>query len=69
VTLTNPTYYEDSISDLLFGASLSMEVRLGQSFSLVLDTKMIYVNPKLTNLGKRTNLFHLQPALGIQFSF
>jgi hypothetical protein len=69
VTVSNPTYFEDTISELLFGASLSMELSLGKSFSMILDTKMLYLNPKVSNLGKRTNLFQLQPALGIQFSF
>ncbi len=69
VTVSNPTYFEDTVSELLFGASLSMELNLGKSFALILDTKMLYLNPKVTNLGKRTNLFHLQPSLGLQFSF
>jgi hypothetical protein len=69
VTVSNPTYFEDTISELLFGASLSMELSLGKSFALVLDTKMVYLNPKVSNLGKRTNLFHLQPSLGFQLSF
>jgi hypothetical protein len=69
VTVSGPTYFEDAISELIFGASLNLELSLGKSFSLVFDTKMLYLNPKLTNLGKRTNLFHLQPALGFQLSF
>ncbi len=69
VTVSNPKYFEDTISELLFGASLNMELSLGKSFALVLDTKMLYLNPKVTNLGKRTNLFHFQPSLGIQISF
>jgi hypothetical protein len=69
VTVSNTTYFEDTISELVFGASLSLELNLGKSFALVLDTKMLYLNPKLTNLGKRVNLFHLQPALGVQLSF
>ncbi len=69
VTISNPVYFEDTISGLLFGASLSMEVNLGQSLALVLDTNLNYLNPKLTNLGKRANLLNIQPTLGIQFSF
>jgi hypothetical protein len=69
VTIVNPVYFEDSIAELMFGASLSMELSLGRSFALVLDTKMVYINPSITNLGKRANLLQLQPTLGIQFSF
>ena len=69
VTVSNTTYFEDTVSELVFGASLSLELNLGKSIALVLDTKMLYLNPKLTNLGKRVNLFHLQPALGFQLSF
>lgn len=69
VTVSNPTYFEDTVSELLFGAALNMELNLGKSFALILDTKILYLNPKVTNLGKRTNLFHLQPSLGLQFSF
>jgi hypothetical protein len=69
VTVTNKTYFEDKVGELLFGASLSMELSLGRSLALILDTKMIYINPTITNIGKRANLLHLQPTLGIQFSF
>jgi hypothetical protein len=69
VTVSNPVYFEDTISELLFGASLSAELTLGRSLALVLDTKLNYVNPKVSNLGKRANLFNIQPTLGIQFSF
>jgi hypothetical protein len=69
VTVSNPVYFEDTISELLFGAELSMELNLGSSLALVLDTKLNYLNPKVTNLGKRANWLNLQPTLGIQFSF
>ena len=69
VTVSNTTFFEDTISELLFGGLLSMELSLGKSFSLVFDTKVLYLNPKLTNLGKRANLFHIQPALGFQLTF
>ncbi|MGD0782574.1 MAG: AMIN domain-containing protein [Candidatus Aminicenantales bacterium] len=69
VTVSNPTFVEDTISEPLFGASLSMELNLGNTFAVVLDTKMLYLNPKVGNLGKRTNLFQLQPSLGFQVSF
>jgi hypothetical protein len=69
VTISNPVYFEDTISELLFGASLSGELSLGRSLALVLDVKLSYLNPKVTNLGKRVNLLNLQPTLGIQFNF
>lgn len=69
VTVTNPIYFEDTVSEFIFGASLSLEVSLSKSIALVLDTKMLYINPAITNLGVRANLLHLQPALGVQFSF
>ena len=71
VTVSNPVYFEDSISELLFGALLSGELSLGRSLVLVLvlDVKLSYLNPKVTNLGMRANLLHVQPTLGIQFNF
>jgi hypothetical protein len=69
VTVSNPVYFQDTISELLIGAELSLELNLGRSFALVLDTKLNYLNPKVTNLGKRANLLNIQPTLGIQFSF
>ncbi len=69
VTVSNPAYYENTVSEPLFGASLSVELNLGKTFGLVLDTKLLYLNPKVTNLGKRANLIQLQPSLGFQVSF
>lgn len=69
VTVSKPVYFEDTISELLFGATLSAELSLSRSLALVLDMKLNYLNPKVTNLGKRVNLFNLQPTLGLQFSF
>jgi hypothetical protein len=69
VTVSNPTYFEDTISELLYGAELSLELNLGRSLAVVLDTKLNYLNPIVTNIGKRANLLNLQPTLGIQFSF
>jgi len=69
VTVSNPTYFEDTISELLYGAELSLELNLGRSLAVVLDTKLNYLNPIVTNLGKRANLLNVQPTLGIQFSF
>jgi hypothetical protein len=69
VTVSNTTTFEDTVSEFLFGASLSMELNLGRSVALVLDTKLNYLNPIVTNLGKRANLLHVQPMLGIQFNF
>ncbi len=69
VTVSNPSYFEDTISELLFGAELSLELNLGRSLAVVLDTKVNYLNPIVTNLGKRVNLLNVQPTLGIQFSF
>ncbi len=69
VTVADLTSFEDSVSELLFGASLNLEWKMGTSFALVLDAKMIYANPKVTNLGVRANLLQLQPTLGVQFTF
>lgn len=69
VTVSNPSYFEDTIAEILYGAELSVELNLGRSLALVLDTKLNYLNPKLTNLGKRVNLLNVQPTLGIQFTF
>jgi hypothetical protein len=69
VTVSNPTYFKDTVSELLYGASLSFEFHLGSVASIVFDTKMIYINPKITNLGLRANMLQLQPTLGIQLSF
>ncbi len=69
VTVADLTYFDDSVSELLFGAAFNLELKMWTSFSLVLDAKMIYANPKVTNLGVRANLLQLQPALGVQFAF
>jgi hypothetical protein len=69
ITVSDQTYFEDKIGDVLIGAALSLELRLSRSLNLVLDTKLGYLNPKVSNLGKRANLMTLQPTLGIQFSF
>ena len=69
VTISNLTYIEEEFSEFLFGALLSLEYRLTQRLSAVLDFRMIYANPKNTARGQRINLLHFQPVLGIQYSF
>jgi hypothetical protein len=69
VTVTNKTYTENSVSQLIFGASASLEYKLGQSLALVLDTKLIYLNPTIASLANRVSLIHIQPTLGIQINF
>ncbi len=69
VSVSDLTHFEDSVSELLFGAALHLELNLGASFALVLDSKIIYANPKVTNLGVRANLLQFQPALGVQYAF
>ena len=69
VSLTNIVAAEDSITELLFGADLSLELSLGRKLALVLDTKMLYLNPNLSNLGHRANLLQVQPTLSLQVSF
>ena len=53
----------------LRAAKLNVDVNLSRSLALVLDTKMNYLNPKVTNMGKRANLLSVQPTLGIRLSF
>lgn len=69
VTVSDLTYFDDSVTEFSFGASLCLELSLGTSFALVLDTRLIYANPKVANLGVRVNLLQVQPTLGVQFAF
>jgi hypothetical protein len=68
-TITDLTYIEDSFTDIMIGVALDFEYILSKSFSLVADAKLIYINPKIDNLGTRINLFHIQIGAGIQFVF
>ena len=69
ITISNLTYIEEDFSEFLFGALLSLEYRLTQRLSAVLDFRMIYANPKNTARNQRINLLHFQPVLGIQYNF
>ena len=69
VTVTNMTYAKDSFTELSFGMLLGLEYRLNEGLSLLFDLRGIYLNPKNATLGKRANLLHLQPVLGIQYNF
>jgi hypothetical protein len=69
VTISETAYVEDQYTELLFGGLLSLEYRLSPAISLLLDARMIYLNPKIPTLGRRANLLQVQPVLGIQINF
>jgi hypothetical protein len=69
ITISNLTYVEDTYTELLFGGLLTFEYRIGRTVSLVLDTKMLYANPKILSLGLRANYLQVQPLLGLQINF
>ena len=69
VTVANMTYAKDQFTELSFGMLLSLEYRLNEGLGLLFDLRGVYLNPKNVTLGKRANLLHLQPVLGIQYSF
>ncbi|MHB8053775.1 MAG: AMIN domain-containing protein [Candidatus Aminicenantales bacterium] len=69
VTITDITYAKDKFTEGFFGALLNGEYRLNEGVSLLLDLRVVYLNPKNATLGQRAYLLHLQPVLGIQYSF
>jgi len=69
VTVGLKTFGEESISEFHFGGLLSLEYTMGRVFSLVLDTKILYLNPKSLAFNKRINFLQIQPVLGVQFNF
>ena len=69
VVISDLTFVEDSYTELLFGGLFSLEYQLNKSISLVLDTRILYINPKIPALGQRANFLQVRPGLGIQINF
>ncbi|MCP2520240.1 AMIN domain-containing protein [Candidatus Aminicenantes bacterium AC-335-A11] len=69
ITITSKSYVEDKISNLWGGFKVNFEYLINKNFSLIMDTRLIYMNPKVTNLGKRANYLQWQTHIGIQYSF
>jgi len=69
ITVTAQAYVKENIFSLLFGAVGNFEYKIARNFSLVLDTKFIYLNPKSTTLDARINLSQFQLAIGVLYYF
>jgi len=69
IVISNVTYVEEAFTELLFGGTLAFEYRFNRALSVVLETKMMYANPKIPNLGLRANFLQVQPVLGLQVNF
>ncbi len=69
VTISNITYIKEKFTEMSLGALLNIEYRLNEGLSLLFDLRAVYLNPKNAALGKRANLLHFQPLLGIQYNF
>lgn len=69
VTIGLKTFSEEAVSEFHFGGLLSLEYNVKRTFSLVLDTKIFYLNPKSLAFNKRINFLQIQPVLGVQFNF
>jgi len=69
VTISNIAYPKEKFTEMSLGALLNLEYRLNEGLSLLFDLRAVYLNPKNASLGKRANLLHLQPLLGIQYNF
>jgi uncharacterized protein (DUF3820 family) len=69
ITITDLTYAKEKFTEMSLGALLNIEYRLNEGLSLLFDLRAVYLNPKNASLGKRANLLHLQPLLGIQYNF
>jgi len=69
ITITDLTYTKEKFTEMSLGALLNLEYRLNEGLSLLFDLRAVYLNPKNASLGKRANLLHLQPLLGIQYNF
>ncbi len=69
VSIGLKTFGEESVSSIHIGGLLSLEYDLGGTFSLVLDTKILYLNPMSVAFNRRINFLQVQPVLGVQFNF
>jgi len=69
VTISNPVYTTDKFTEFSIGVVLNLEYRLNEGLSLLFDVRAVYLNPKNATLGKRADLIHLQPVVGIQYNF
>jgi hypothetical protein len=69
VTITDLTYAKDKFTEPFLGLILNGEYRLKEGLSLLLDLRVVYLNPKNATLGQRAYLLHFQPVLGIQYTF
>ncbi len=69
ITISNLTYTKEAISELAFGVDLNLQYELSSHLSFNLDAKVLYLNPKSANLGKRINWLQLQPGLSLQYNF
>ena len=69
VTITDMTFAKDKFTEAILGAIVNFEYRMNEGMSFLFDLRAVYLNPRNVTLGQRANLLHLQPVLGIQYTF
>ncbi|MHB8054581.1 MAG: AMIN domain-containing protein [Candidatus Aminicenantales bacterium] len=69
VTITDMTFTKEKFTEAILGAIVNFEYRINEGMSFLFDLRAVYLNPKNIALGQRANLLHLQPVLGIQYTF
>lgn len=69
ITVTAQTYVGENIASLLLGGVGNFEYKIARNFSLILDTKFIYLSPKSKTLDAKINLSQLQLAIGFLYYF
>lgn len=69
IVITSKTYVKESVSGLTAGAWLALQYHVSGNLYLGLDARLVYINSKVPNLGKRANLSTLNLLLGVQYNF
>jgi len=69
IVITSTTFTKESISSPSVGAWLALQYQVSGNLTLGLDARLVYINAKVANLGKRANLSSLNLLLGVQYNF
>jgi len=69
VTISDVQCLSEDFRELLFGALLGLEYRPSAQWTVLMDLRLSYANPKNTALNQRNYLLHFQPILGLQYNF
>lgn len=67
--VTEGTGGRPSVSSPSVGAWLALQYKVSDNLYLGLDARLVYINGKVPNLGKRANLSTLNLLFGVQYNF